>query len=80
MNWLQRKVIEHYAKKFIRRLDIMPSLKGWRTVAVNVVMILTAMFAMPEITTIVPAQYVVVIVSGLNIGLRLITSTPVGVK
>ena len=80
MNLFKRLIVVHIGRKIIGRLDRMPKLKGWRTIALNVMTAVIALVAMPQITEMVPAQYLLVGVNVLNIAMRLITSTPVGVS
>lgn len=55
----------------------MPSMKGWRTIGVNVATFLVALLAWPELTKFVEPQYVVMGTGVVNIFLRYITSTPI---
>lgn len=62
----------------------MKNLKGWRTVAVNVG-IAAATAALPVLAgvdwvALVGAKAAIVIVAGVNLGLRMITTSPVGRK
>lgn len=62
----------------------MKNLKGWRTVAVNVG-IAAGTAALPVLAgvdwvSLVGAKAAIVIVAGVNLGLRMITTSPVGKK
>lgn len=56
-------------------------LKGWRTLGINMAVLIAAALQTAEWPNLVPAQYVgyvVAIVAGVNMALRTITTTPVG--
>ena len=55
-------------------------MKGWRTIAFNVLSLAAAALAFPELAGVVPPQYLLIAVPVVNIALRLITTGPVGTK
>lgn len=52
-------------------------MKGWRTIAVNVLTLATAFFAWPELTSMVDAKYIVMGQAVINLLLRWVTTGPV---
>lgn len=53
-------------------------MKGWRTIAFNVLTAIASIFGGAEILKYVDAQTALLIVAGANIGLRFITTSAVG--
>lgn len=59
----------------------MTKLKGWRTLAANILTIVTSVLELSRVTDYLSndqALWFVVGLAGANIALRLLTSTPVG--
>ena len=52
-------------------------LKGWKTVTFNVLMILGAVFATPQIKEIVAPETLVAVVAAMNLALRFVTTSPI---
>ena len=56
-------------------------MKGWRTLAFNILAAIFALLETSDLTNLVPDQYlpgVIIGISVINVVLRVITTTPVG--
>ena len=53
-------------------------MKGWRTVAVNVLTFGAALFTWEDMSKFVDPQVIVMVQAGINFALRFVTTTAVG--
>lgn len=55
-------------------------MKGWRTIAVNVLTFGTALFAWDGLAQFVDPQFIIMGQAAINVALRFVTTSPVGKK
>jgi hypothetical protein len=53
-------------------------MKGWKTIAINVLTLIVTVAAWPQVIALVDPQYLMAVMALANMGLRYITTTPIG--
>lgn len=81
MRWLAHWTTKLAATWYACAAWLLASLKGWRTVAVNVCAAVMPILELSEMTQIMPPgwlPYYTIALTAVNLWLRAVTSTPIG--